>query len=134
MNDDVSNIDKARILLVEDNAALRATMRRALVQDGSVVVEADSGDAALRVMDGTGPFDLLVTDVRMPGTHDGIALASRWQERTPGRPVLIVSGSVEDWLDSYQPSQGVVVLRKPFQRACLMRAVRHLLQGVRAAA
>ena len=134
MSQDASTPDKARILLVDDNAALRAAMRRALVQDGSVVVEADCSDAALQLMDGAEPFDLLVTDVRMPGAKDGIALASCWQERASGRPVLIVSGSAEDWLDGRQPDPNVALLRKPFQRACLTRTVRHLLQGTHAAA
>ena len=134
MNQNASMPDKARILLVDDNAALRAAMRRALVQDGSTVVEADCSDAALRLIDGMELFDLLVTDVRMPGAKDGIALASCWQERTSGRPVLIVSGSAEDWLDGHRLGLNVAMLQKPFQRACLTRMVQHLLQGMRAAA
>ena len=84
--------DPARVLLVEDDAGVRQVIRRVLARAGLQVVEAPSGDAAAALMEADKGFDMLVTDVRMPGTCDGVSLALDWRQQVPGRPVLFVSG------------------------------------------
>lgn len=120
---------RARILLVDDNHDVRASMRRALAQAGHNVVEAGSGEAAAAVIRKAVPFDMLVTDVRMPGQCDGAALAARWRESAPDRPVLFVSGHAEGHLDVGALGPHEAVLPKPFQRATLLDAVQRLLAG-----
>lgn len=119
--------DCARILLVDDNHDVRACMRRVLVQAGHDVVEAGSGDAGAALIRDAVHFDLLVTDIHMPGSRDGVMLAACWRDRAPGRPVLFVSGLVGDRLDANAPGLHEAVLHKPFRRAALLDVVRQLL-------
>ena len=102
-------------------------MRRTLAQDGHDVVEAKSSDTAAALIEDAVPFDMLITDVRMPGSRDGVALASCWDEKVPGRPVLFVSGDTDNRLDLAALGPHQAVLHKPFQRASLQSTVRHLL-------
>ncbi len=131
MNVVASASEYACILLVDDNHDVRASMRRTLTQAGHDVVEAESGDAAAALIGEAVPFDMLVTDVRMPGSRDGVALASDWYEKVPGRPVLFVSGDTDNQLDLGALGPHQAVLHKPFQRASLLSAVQHLLGRVR---
>lgn len=127
MNNPTLTHECACILLVDDDHNVRASMRRALVQAGHDVTEAESADAAAALIEEAAPFDLLVTDVRMPGSRDGVALASCWRETAPGRPLLFVSGYSEGRLDTGSLGPHEAVLHKPFQRASLLDAVRDLL-------
>ena len=106
-------------------------MRRTLAQAGHNVVEAESGDAAAALIEEAVPFDVLVTDVRMPGTRDGVALASCWDEKVPGRPVLFVSGDTDNQLNLNALGPHQAVLHKPFRRASLQNAVQRLLSKMR---
>lgn len=117
-----------RILLVDDDAAVRAAMRRVLAQAGLSVTEADSGDQAALLLDQPGSFDMLVTDVRMPGARDGLSLATDWRARAPGRPLLFVTGS-NDRLRHDQIGPQAEVICKPFPRAFLVDAVRRMLHA-----
>ncbi len=79
------------VLLVEDEASVRAFASRALALRGYTVLEAASAEEALaRLEDRTLHVDLFVTDVVMPGL-DGRALADRVRESHPGLPVLFIS-------------------------------------------
>src|SRR5262252_5104435 len=83
----------ARILVAEDEEALRAFISRALGQDGhEVAATADGGEALDALTREQGKFDLLLTDIRMP-VMDGIALslaaARDWPERAHGLDALI---------------------------------------------
>jgi CheY-like chemotaxis protein len=130
-NDTVPTPEPASILLVDDNDDVRASMRRALAQDGHNVVEAESGDTAAALIAEAVPFDMLVTDVRMPGSRDGVALASCWHEKAPDRPVLFVSGDTNNQLDLGALGPHQAMLHKPFRRASLLNAVRRLLGKMR---
>ncbi len=117
------------VLLVDDDAAVRGAMRRTLVQAGLSVVEAECGDVASEMLEGAETFDLLVTDVRMPGQRDGMALACDWRRRMPGRPILFVSGYSREHFDAALLGSSEAVLHKPFQRALLLSTVLRLLDG-----
>ena len=131
MTDPAVTPEPARILLVDDSDDVRASMRRTLAQDGHDVVEAESGDTAAALIEDAVPFDMLVTDVRMPGSRDGVALASCWDEKAPGRPVLFVSGDTDNRLDLNALGPHQAMLHKPFRRASLLDAVRSLLGRMR---
>ncbi|MFH2202850.1 MAG: response regulator, partial [Elusimicrobiota bacterium] len=86
------------ILLVEDDARVRRTARRALEAAGYTVIEADCGAAALRLLERDKPeFDLLVTDVIMP-EMDGPQLVDEIARRRPGVPTLYMSGYTGEML------------------------------------
>ena len=131
MTDTAATPAPARILLVDDNDGVRVSIRRALVQDGHDVVEAVSGDTAAALIEDATSFDMLVTDVRMPGSRDGVALASCWHEKAPDRPVLFVSGDTDNRLDLNALGPHQAILHKPFRRASLLTAVRRLLSKMR---
>lgn len=79
------------ILLVEDEQLVRKIISTALQDFGFSVEEADSGDAAWEKIERGCKFELLITDVRMPGDLDGLDLASRVRVARPRSPVIIMS-------------------------------------------
>lgn len=81
----------ARILVVDDDTAVRTFVVRALTQDGHVVDQATDAQTALPMIDATPDLSLVVTDVIMPGM-DGVALAREAQRRRPVLPVLLMTG------------------------------------------
>lgn len=103
----------ARILLADDDKGARDLVRRALELDGHKVVTADDGSEAQSLCS-SGGFDLLVTDVQMPGL-DGIALAKDAVARHPGIRVVLMS-AYADGLDRAGSlvAGGARVLVKPF--------------------
>ncbi len=80
----------AKILLAEDEVAVREFVRRALTHNGHQVTAVDGGRAALLVLAET-EFDLMLTDIVMPGI-DGIDLALRGAETHPGMAILLMTG------------------------------------------
>lgn len=82
----------ARILLVEDEGLIRLMTAEILRDEGFEVVEAWNGDEAARLLDHSESFDVVFTDVRMPGTLDGIEVAMHARRRHPAIPVLVASG------------------------------------------
>jgi DNA-binding NtrC family response regulator len=88
---------QARILVVEDNDTLRRGIRRALSESWSEVGEVASGDEALeRIASSPVPYDVVVTDVRLPGA-DGVAVLRGALERDSRTSVLLMTayGSIE---------------------------------------
>ncbi|MCG8561198.1 MAG: response regulator [Hyphomicrobiales bacterium] len=82
----------ARILLAEDDTAVRDFVRRALEMDGHEVTAAhDGGEALERLTSPLDTYDLLLADIRMP-VMDGIALALRAARDYPEMPVLLMTG------------------------------------------
>lgn len=80
----------ARILLAEDEAAVREFVGRALEHHGHRVTAVADGGAALAAL-GAGGYDLLVTDIVMP-VMDGIALALKVSKEFPDLPILMMTG------------------------------------------
>jgi PAS domain S-box-containing protein len=118
----------ATILLVEDEAAVRELIRRALAAHGYTVLEAPDGGAALRLVGAhQRPIDLLLTDVVMPGLA-GPDLARLVSGMQPATRVLYVSGYVPSAGDpaALDPS---LYLAKPFTTEALLRKVRETLDA-----
>ena len=87
-----------RILVVEDEASIRAAVSEALRELGVRVVEASSADEAWRFLQSDAGVDLVFTDYRMPGRLTGVDLAQRIEESYPGISVVLTSGSaVPGW-------------------------------------
>ena len=130
-----------RVLVVEDDAAVRELMAGLLRDQGYDVVEAADGPNALEVAGRAGALDLLVTDMVMPGGMNGAALAARLRGERPGLPVLFVSGYSDRPLpglpangEPTAPQAGGPIdrnLGKPFSRRALASAVRQTLDAAR---
>ena len=84
----------ARILLADDDGTVRELFQRVLASGGHEVRIAQDGQEALGHADTGGVFDILVTDVHMPGI-DGIALAKALSAKQPGLKILLMSGFPE---------------------------------------
>jgi signal transduction histidine kinase/ActR/RegA family two-component response regulator len=123
------------ILVVEDNAKLRAVVIRQLVDLGYNVSEATTADEALAMLGNDATFNLLLTDVVMPGKLDGCALAREFVARRPGGKVLLTSGFPSARLtedDSFDAS--LRLLDKPYRKQDLARALRETFADMPAAA
>jgi two-component system, cell cycle response regulator CpdR len=118
----------ARILLAEDEEALRAFVKRALNQDGHEVVAAADGAEALEALSREpAGFDLLLTDIRMP-IMDGIALALAAARDHPDLIILLMTG----YADQRERAHGLDalihdVIAKPFSLAAITGAVNEAL-------
>ena len=117
-----------RILIAEDEEALRAMCARGLTMDGHEVMTAADGSEALDVLTREGGrFDLLLTDVRMP-IMDGIALALNVARDFPNVTILLMTG----FADQRERAQGLEalihdVITKPFTLAALRAAISEAL-------
>ena len=112
------------ILVVEDNPNVRKTVIRQLHDLGYKTVEAESGGAALQlVRRGTG-FDLLLTDVIMPGGITGHQLADELRQGRPDLKVLFTSGYTELAAASDRPAGTEPLLSKPYRKQDLGCAIR----------
>jgi two-component system cell cycle sensor histidine kinase/response regulator CckA len=122
-----------QILLVEDEPGVRTMTGRMLRDMGYTVVEARDPGVALAIADASpDAFDILVTDIVMPGMS-GMELAGILTARWPELVVLFVSAYAPDATTDErlaQPGRGLLV--KPFHRADLAARVRALLDGARA--
>lgn len=87
------------VLIVEDEVMVRAIMVEALTDAGAEVIEAATGDAAMVVLRSK-PVDILFTDVRMPGSIDGLELAKIAARLLPSLKIAVASGYVPGQRDS----------------------------------
>ncbi len=118
------------ILLVEDADPLRKLAQSFLESNGFRVMSAASGEAALEIASRhSGMFDLLLTDVVMPGMN-GRVLAEKLSLRQPGLKVLFVSGYTDTFIAGHGVLQkGTNLLHKPFTEETFISKVREVLDG-----
>ncbi|HZH53966.1 MAG TPA: response regulator [Microvirga sp.] len=79
-------------LVVEDEILVRMVIVDTLMDDGFEVIEATNGDEALLALSRRPDVDLIISDIEMPGTVNGFALARRVAEQRPGIRMILVSG------------------------------------------
>jgi DNA-binding response OmpR family regulator len=118
----------ARILLADDDAATRNFVQRALAMDGhSVVSTQDGTEAADKLREAPSGFDLLITDVQMPGL-DGIGLAHAGVAASSKLRIILMSGFADE-LGRADDLKGKVsqVLTKPFTLEQIRAAVKAAL-------
>lgn len=80
------------VLVVEDNSLVRVVIADFLESAGFAVIQAADGAAALLILASGAAFQLLFTDVQMPGPIDGVGVAMRVREQHPGMPIVVTSG------------------------------------------
>jgi two-component system cell cycle response regulator CpdR len=101
-----------QILLAEDDDSLRAFLTRALERAGYEVRACSDGDEAIRALD-DGPYDLLLTDIVMPGA-DGIEVARETAARSPRTRIMFITGFAAVALAAgSRAPEGAKVLAKP---------------------
>lgn len=118
----------AKILLTEDDEAVRAFVRRALEIDGHELTIAEDGSEALdRLTEAQGQFDLVLSDIQMP-IMDGIALAMNAKRDYPDLKIVLMTG----FADQRERASGmdalvIDVVPKPFTLAEIRQAVKSAL-------
>lgn len=120
------------VLLVEDQATVRAVMRRTLEQSGYTVIEAEDATRALAIEASyEESIDLLVTDIVMPGV-DGLELAGQIVQRRPAMAVLLVTGyAAREAVERGLSDLDACFMRKPFVPARFIQEVRACLDRTR---
>ncbi len=118
-----------RILVGDDNELVRTSVAKQLASLGYGVVEAESGGAAVTLLEREGDgIDLVFSDIVMPGELDGYGLAKLVHQRWPKIKILLTSGFVGGEVDALkEQSQDVRILRKPYRKADLASIVRATL-------
>jgi DNA-binding NtrC family response regulator len=124
--------DQARILVVDDNAAMRRSLAQLLTRAGYEVIQASGGSEAGRLWH-DGPVDLVVLDLFMP-EKDGIETMRDLRALAPGIPIIAMSGG---W--SYNPELSLLKaaehlgaflsIEKPYTATAMLTTVRQALQA-----
>jgi PAS domain S-box-containing protein len=118
------------ILAVEDNPDLREVVIASLKESGYQVVAAEDADQAHKILSGDQQFDLLFTDVVMPGGLSGVDLAEKARLVQPHIRVLFTSGYTESSVAARgKLESGVTLIQKPYKRQELLRMVDKVLSS-----
>ncbi len=115
------------LLVVEDDADVRALAVSVLGDLGYKVLEAATGDAALPLLMARPDIDLLFTDVVMPGSLSGVDLAQQARERHPALRVVLTTGYASSLVERERLAEAVEILRKPYRPADLAETIRTAL-------
>lgn len=118
-----------RIFVVEDNPGVRNTVVRQLKDLGYSTMEAEDAHTALEMIEAGAGFDLLLTDVVMPGGMTGYELADRAGQLRPDLKVLFTSGYTELAVGNGKTSRKGHLLSKPYRKQDLGLALRGILDG-----
>lgn len=132
---------KQHVLVVEDDPIVRQTVCNILEREGYTVVAVESAAAALAEMNSSTRFDLVFSDVVMPGVMSGIELIREIQHQWPMTKVLLTSGYPDDRVSlrmsdgvrlvsnpaKFKRPEGVPLLAKPYSNAALKKALAEVL-------
>jgi signal transduction histidine kinase/CheY-like chemotaxis protein len=117
-----------RILLVDDDETVRATVAAMLQELGYYVTSAPTGEAALSLLEQGLVVDMLLTDVVMPGSHGGRKLAEAASQIIPGIKILFTSGYAEGGEDGESKAGAEPdLIQKPFDRERLSAKIREIM-------
>ncbi len=114
-------LDRLVVLVVEDEPLVRALTVDALEDEGFEVIEAPTGDQALRVLKARSDVDVVLTDVDMPGSIDGFQLARMARTMFPHVVVIVVSGGVRSGFTGLAPDARFVP--KPYTGDLIIRMI-----------
>jgi PAS domain S-box-containing protein len=116
------------ILVVEDNEEVRNVVMKQLVDLGYRALEAETGEAALDLIDKHTDIDLVLSDVVMRGGMDGYELARQARKRRAGLRILLMSGfTMKSAADRFADSEDFELLKKPYRKHDLALKLRQLL-------
>ncbi|WP_034921149.1 cell cycle two-component system response regulator CpdR [Erythrobacter sp. SD-21] len=122
----MSELHHKRILLAEDDEAMRTYLERALEQAGYGVDAVDRGTEAIPLLEND-HYDLLLSDIVMP-EMDGIELAQRCNEISPTTKVMFITGFAAVTLKASREQPHAKVLSKPFHLRDLVMEVERVLE------
>jgi CheY-like chemotaxis protein len=109
----------ACVLVVEDEILLRIVLAGGLREAGFVVIEAERAEEALSYFQAGGQVDLVISDIQMPGSPDGLELANVLRRNFPALPIILTSGNVK----SQPVSDAILFVPKPYRVAQVVEIV-----------
>jgi two-component system, response regulator PdtaR len=124
-----SRLSPVTVLIVENEALVRLELVDWLEEKGLLVLEAGDADQAIALLNSHPEIEILLTDIMMPGSLDGVRLAHHVRHRWPPVKIIIVSGLIDT-----QPSElpfDTIFIPKPYEHQTLWGAMSHLTQGGR---
>ena len=113
------------VLVVEDHALVRQFLTMVIGNAGFRVTTADNGDVALALLEQGLEADMLLSDIRMPGSVDGLQLARWAKARRPNMAILLQTGFSEGPVEEFR------VLQKPYPPEVLLASIQAELKRVR---
>ncbi len=117
----------AKILIIEDSSEVQECLSWTARKLGHEVTEADTGDQGLELAKGQ-DFDLIVSDLHMPGKIEGVALIAKLRSSRPKTPVIVVSGYPSESLDECYALGVKDFLVKPFELSFLSDVIERVLE------
>jgi len=115
------------VLVVENEALVRLEVADRLARSGLIVLAASDADEAIDLLDAHPEIEVLFTDIRMPGSMDGIRLAHHVRDRWPPVRIIVASGMIET--DLSQLPGDSIFLAKPYGPESLAGALAHLMNA-----
>ena len=115
-----------RILLVEDDTIARRNIAAYLRRSQFDVEEASNGEEAVRLITSIDEYDVVVSDVRMPGMTNGVDVISFQQRTSPGTACILITAFGSDQLQKQAQTMGVVYLEKPLSLPDLIDVISNL--------
>jgi CheY-like chemotaxis protein len=117
----------ARILIMDDDPAVRTALKNLLQQNGHLVSEAPNAFEGAKIYS-TSPQDLIITDLLMP-ERDGIEALLELRAHYPGIKTLVISGNAAEFLPIVEDLGASRTLAKPFKNSDVLKAVNDLLSA-----
>jgi CheY-like chemotaxis protein len=122
-----ARLSPATILVVENEALVRLELADRLASSGLTVLVASNADEAIVLLDAHPEIEVLFTDVRMPGSMDGVRLARHVRDRWPPVKIIVASGMMGAELRDLPP--GSLFLSKPYAPEALAAAMANVMAG-----
>jgi CheY-like chemotaxis protein len=116
---------KRLILVVEDNHLIRLAAVELLIEAGFEVLEAESADEAINILEARRDIHLVFTDVQMPGTMDGVKLSHYIRDRWP--PIKLIVASGQSILTESQLPAGARFFAKPYDAGNIIQTILGML-------
>jgi two-component system, response regulator PdtaR len=116
-----------RVLVVEDEALVRLSMREEIEAAGYKVYEAYNADEAIQLLETNPDIELVFTDVDMPGSMDGVKLAHYVRNRWPPVKIIVTSGYRH--VSPEQLPEGSLFFSKPYDLEQVRRQIESLLSS-----
>ncbi|WP_339468481.1 ATP-binding protein [Pseudomonas capeferrum] len=117
-----------RLLLIDDEVNLRALMREFLCERGFAVIEVSDANSALDRFRHDGAFDLVITDIGLPGGFSGRQVAKAMRMLKPTQKILFITGYTDQPIEAQLLEQpGTALMLKPFPLEQLANQAQHML-------
>lgn len=114
------------VLVVEDEPLVLDMISQELTDQGFAVLEADTAEAALSIIESGQTVDVLFTDIVLPGEMDGWRLAETLREAKPKLPVIYATGYAAQF-EKQSKVPGSVFLKKPYRPSAIAETIRTLI-------